>query len=75
MVPGIGDDVAPLTEDEKKLYDKIEFDLDEYCKDVGVENLLHDSKARKLFLLCTLRHFSEAIFLVVLLGSRWQVIP
>ncbi|CAB1443393.1 unnamed protein product [Pleuronectes platessa] len=33
LVPGMSDDVAPLTEDETKLYEKIEFDLDEYCKD------------------------------------------
>lgn len=39
------DDVAPLTDEEKKLYENIEFDLDEYCKDVGVGQLLHDSKA------------------------------
>lgn len=45
MVPGMYDDVAPLTDEEKKLYENIEFDLDEYCKDVGVGQLLHDSKA------------------------------
>lgn len=45
LIPGIYESVAPLTEEEKKLYEKIEFDLDEYCKDVGVEQLLHDTKA------------------------------
>lgn len=47
LIPGINDDVASVTDDEKKLYEKIEFDLDEYCKDVGVETLLHNSKARR----------------------------
>lgn len=46
MIPGISDDVAPLTEEETKLYDKIDFDLGEYCKDVGVGKLLHETKAR-----------------------------
>lgn len=45
LIPGIYESVAPLTEEERKLYEKIEFDLDEYCKDVGVEQLLHDTKA------------------------------
>lgn len=46
LVPGMNDDVATLLDEEKKLYEKIEFDLDEYCKDVGVGQLLHDTKAR-----------------------------
>jgi len=48
MVPGMYDMVAPLTEEEKKLYEKIDFDLDEYCKDVGVGQLLHDTKEQIL---------------------------
>uniref|UniRef100_A0A671W424 Cytosolic non-specific dipeptidase n=1 Tax=Sparus aurata TaxID=8175 RepID=A0A671W424_SPAAU len=48
LVPGMYDDVAPLTDEEKKLYENIEFDLDEYCKDVGVGQLLHDSKEQIL---------------------------
>lgn len=47
LIPGMYDSVAPLTEEEKKLYEKIDFDLSEYCKDVGVGKLLHDSKASK----------------------------
>ena len=50
MIPGINDTVAPLTNEEKKLYDNIEFDLDEYRKDVGVGQLLHDTKARQFLL-------------------------
>lgn len=45
LVPGMYDSVAPLTEEEQKLYEKIDFDLDEYCKDVGVKQLLHNTKA------------------------------
>lgn len=48
LVPGMYDDVAPLTDEEKKLYEKIDFDLDEYCKDVGVCQLLHNTKEQIL---------------------------
>lgn len=45
MIPGMYDSVAPLTDEEQSLYEKIEFDLEEYCQDVGVKQLLHPSKA------------------------------
>ncbi|MEQ2259512.1 Metallopeptidase M20 [Xenotaenia resolanae] len=48
LIPGVYDSVAPLSEEEKKLYEKIDFDLCEYCKDVGVEKLLHDTKEQIL---------------------------
>lgn len=44
LVPGVMDTVAPLTEDESKLYDPIDFDADEFAKDIGTNRLLHDSK-------------------------------
>lgn len=49
MIPGMYESVASLTDEEQKLYEKIEFDLDEYSKDVGVEKLLHDTKAWQCF--------------------------
>lgn len=57
IIPGIYDDVAPLTDEEKRLYEQIDFDLDEYCKDVGVEQLLHDTKARNNFRKCFCNSF------------------
>ncbi|XP_015258197.1 PREDICTED: cytosolic non-specific dipeptidase-like isoform X2 [Cyprinodon variegatus] len=48
LIPGMYDSVAPLTDDEKRLYEKIEFDLSEYCKDAGAEKLLHDTKEQIL---------------------------
>lgn len=45
MIPGMYDSVAPLTDEEQNLYQKIEFDLEEYCQDVGVKQLLHGTKA------------------------------
>uniref|UniRef100_A0A667WRF3 Cytosolic non-specific dipeptidase n=1 Tax=Myripristis murdjan TaxID=586833 RepID=A0A667WRF3_9TELE len=48
MIPGMYDDVAPLTEEETCLYEKIDFDMEEYCKDVGVGKLLHATKEQIL---------------------------
>ena len=46
-MPGMYKDVAEVTEEEQQLYEKIEFDLGEYCKDVGVSKLLHSTKASR----------------------------
>uniref|UniRef100_A0A8C1SJV1 Cytosolic non-specific dipeptidase n=1 Tax=Cyprinus carpio TaxID=7962 RepID=A0A8C1SJV1_CYPCA len=48
VVPGMYDHVAELTDEEKKLYEKIEFDMEEYAKDVGAGKLLHDTKEQIL---------------------------
>ena len=45
-MPGIHEAVAPVTEEELKLYDKIDFDLEEYAKDVGAQTLRHNCKVR-----------------------------
>lgn len=50
LIPGIYETVAPLTNEEKQLYDKIDFDLKEYAKDVGAAELLHDTKVGWIFL-------------------------
>ncbi|XP_076115747.1 cytosolic non-specific dipeptidase-like [Mytilus galloprovincialis] len=44
LIPGIYDTVAPVTDDERKSYGPIDFDLEEYRKDVGVTKLIHDNK-------------------------------
>ncbi|XP_043834373.1 cytosolic non-specific dipeptidase [Dromiciops gliroides] len=48
LIPGINEAVAPVTDEELSLYDKIDFDLEEYAKDVGAKTLLHDSKEKIL---------------------------
>ena len=35
------DDVAPVTSEETKLYDDIDFDVEDYCKDLGHKRLIH----------------------------------
>lgn len=38
---GIMDEVAPVTAEEKELYKEIDFDVEDYCKDLGHERLIH----------------------------------
>ncbi|XP_039383933.1 beta-Ala-His dipeptidase-like isoform X1 [Mauremys reevesii] len=44
LIPGVYDDVASFTEEEKKLYEAIEFDLEEYKNNTGVKKFLYDTK-------------------------------
>lgn len=48
LVHGIYDSVAPVSDEEKNMYQEIDFDVNEYCKDVGAGQLLHSSKEQIL---------------------------
>ncbi|VDO99273.1 unnamed protein product [Soboliphyme baturini] len=48
LIPGIYDKVAPVTEEERASYRKIDFDVAEYRKSIGVQRLLHEDKAELL---------------------------
>lgn len=68
MIPGLYESVAPLTDAEKTLYEKIEFDLEEYCQDVGVTKLLHGTKASDSSPLIVLhKHFLFLLFMITCL--------
>lgn len=41
LVPGIMEDVVPVTDEELSTYASIDFDLDHYKKDIGAHHLLH----------------------------------
>ncbi|XP_005990781.1 beta-Ala-His dipeptidase [Latimeria chalumnae] len=43
LVPGISDAVAPLTDEEEKLYEGIEFNLEHFKNEVGTTGLRHNS--------------------------------
>uniref|UniRef100_A0A8C7EEH8 Carnosine dipeptidase 1 n=1 Tax=Nothoprocta perdicaria TaxID=30464 RepID=A0A8C7EEH8_NOTPE len=43
-IPGIYDSVAALTEEERKLYESIEFDMEEHKSNSGVKRFLYDTK-------------------------------
>ncbi|VDM74904.1 unnamed protein product [Strongylus vulgaris] len=47
-VPGIYDTVAPLTDEEKSLYSKIDFDMEDYRKDIAAHGLLKSTKEEVL---------------------------
>lgn len=44
QIPGIYDSVAALTEEERKLYESIEFDLEEHKVNSGVKKFLYSTK-------------------------------
>jgi len=48
LIPGISDDVAPLTGDERNTYEHISFDLEEMKHAVGVKHFLQDTKEEVL---------------------------
>jgi nonspecific dipeptidase len=48
LIPGVYDKVAKVTDDERKLYDTIDFDMEDYRKDVGAAKLMHDTKTEVL---------------------------
>ncbi|XP_063725762.1 cytosolic non-specific dipeptidase-like [Symsagittifera roscoffensis] len=44
LVPGIYDMVAPVSEDEKLVYPKLDFDPEHFKNEIGATKLIHDSK-------------------------------
>lgn len=50
LIPGIYKEVAPVTESENALYDKIEFDVNEYRANVGTKRLPHKENKNQLLM-------------------------
>lgn len=50
LIPGLSDEVAPLTQEEEKLYGKIFFDVAEYKSDIGSNLLLHNENKEKILM-------------------------
>uniref|UniRef100_A0A668AAP8 Carnosine dipeptidase 1 n=1 Tax=Myripristis murdjan TaxID=586833 RepID=A0A668AAP8_9TELE len=48
LIPGVTDDVVPLTDSERKTYQNISFDLEDMKKVVGVKHFLQDTKEEVL---------------------------
>merc|ERR1711953_1342794 len=48
LVPGVYDTVDPVTEAERKSYEAIDFDMEEYQKDIGTNALLKKDKIELL---------------------------
>lgn len=49
LIPNINEDVEPLNEKEKELYDKIEFDVDAYINEIGASKPLKETKVSIIF--------------------------
>lgn len=47
LVEGLMDTVAPVTEAEKKKYENISFDPEDYRKDIGTAKLIHNQDKTK----------------------------
>lgn len=52
LIPGISEGVEPLTQKEKELYEKIQFDVDAYIDEIGASKSLKDTKVCFYILLC-----------------------
>ncbi|XP_069587068.1 beta-Ala-His dipeptidase-like isoform X4 [Ranitomeya imitator] len=46
LIPGIYDDVAPLSEEEKTLYENIDFDMEEHKNSTEVNTFLYNTKVK-----------------------------
>jgi len=44
LIPGIDEGVEPLSEKEKELYEKIEFDVDAYISEIGASKSQKETK-------------------------------
>lgn len=47
LIPGIQEAVAPLSDEEWKMYQDIEFDVDNYKNKTGVSHLMYNNKVVK----------------------------
>lgn len=50
LIENIDDDVAPLEENERELYDKIDFDVNQYRQDIGTAMLPHNEDKVQLLM-------------------------
>lgn len=46
LIPGIREAVAPLSDEEWKMYQDIEFDIDNYKNKIGVNQLMYSNRVR-----------------------------
>jgi len=44
LIPGIDEGVEPLSQKEKELYEKIEFDVDAYISEIGASKSQKETK-------------------------------
>lgn len=52
LIPKINEDVEPLSEKERELYDKIQFDVDTYIDEIGAPCPLQETKVCLFLIFC-----------------------
>nr|XP_025956511.1 beta-Ala-His dipeptidase isoform X1 [Dromaius novaehollandiae]XP_025956512.1 beta-Ala-His dipeptidase isoform X1 [Dromaius novaehollandiae] len=77
QIPGIYDNVAALREEERKLYESIEFDLEEHKNNCRVKKFLYDTKKNRLtwllnIIILPLVLFDERYSLEEILLHLWR---
>lgn len=50
LIPGIYDEVAPLAPNETDIYNKIEFNIDEYRSSIGAKSLAHKEQKTQILM-------------------------
>jgi len=63
LIPNINEDVEPLNEKEKELYDKIEFDVDTYINEIGATKPLQETKV--CFISLIILYVMNSIYFIV----------
>jgi len=62
LIPGFSNNVAPIADDEEEIYSNIDFDTEDYRKDIGANKLLHEGEhVKKLTLMNRWRNPSLSI--------------
>lgn len=46
LIPGIREAVAALSDEEWKIYQDIEFDVERYKEDIGISELMYNNKVK-----------------------------
>lgn len=57
LIPGINEAVAELTEEERKRYEAIEFDVENFKNKIGTDGLMYDTKVN-------LQYFNNSKFVL-----------
>ncbi|RXN05181.1 cytosolic non-specific dipeptidase-like protein [Labeo rohita] len=72
LIPGIREAVAHLSDDEWRMYQDIQFDLETYKQDVGMSQLMYTNKARQKTPVLKEQFLTVLNVKVDLLAHRWR---
>lgn len=79
LVPGIREAVAPLSDEEWRMYQDIQFDLDNYKNKIGLNQLMYSNKVNSCvlptFLHAPLQIMKMIYINVMIVSTRWICWP